>query len=85
MYAYVPEDLIAHPGLIVALHYCTGSAEAFFNLSRYNTLADQRKTFMVLYGDAPAVGKCWDVASPASLTHDGGGDSLGIASVCGSL
>jgi len=81
MYAYIPEGITTNPGLIVALHYCTGSAQAFFNLSRYNTLADRKKSFMVLYGDAPAVGKCWDVASPASLTHDGGGDSLGIASV----
>ncbi|THU96867.1 carbohydrate esterase family 1 protein [Dendrothele bispora CBS 962.96] len=80
VYAYLPEGLVSNPALIVALHYCTGSAEAFFNLSRYDALADQKQSFMVLYGDAPAVGKCWDVASPASLTHDGGGDSLGIAS-----
>ncbi|KAK7464375.1 hypothetical protein VKT23_006542 [Stygiomarasmius scandens] len=80
MYAYIPEGITTNPGLIVALHYCTGSANAFFDLSRYDTLADRKKSFMVLYGDAPAVGKCWDVASPASLTHDGGGDSLGIAS-----
>ena len=28
----------------------------------------------------PHSGTCWDVSSDATLTHDGGGDSQGIAS-----
>jgi acetylxylan esterase len=36
--------------------------------------------FYVLYGNAPRSGGCWDVASSATLTHNAGGDSLGIAS-----
>ena len=33
------------------------------------------------YPDAPDSGGCWDVHSDATLTHDAGGDSLGIASM----
>ena len=36
---------------------------------------------MVIYPSAPASGGCWDVATTATLTHNGGGDSLGIANV----
>ena len=36
---------------------------------------------MVLYGQSPpGSSNCWDITSTASLTHDGGDDSTGIAS-----
>ena len=34
-----------------------------------------------MYADSPRSGKCFDVASAATLKHDGGGDSQGIASM----
>jgi acetylxylan esterase len=32
----------------------------------------------VIYPNSPRSGGCWDVASTATLTHNGGSDSLGI-------
>ncbi|MCJ1447034.1 MAG: hypothetical protein MMC23_007542 [Stictis urceolatum] len=79
MYIYVPDKVAANPSLIVALHYCTGSAQAYFSGTTYKTLADQLG-FIVLYPESPRSGKCWDVNSPETLTHNAGGDSLGIVS-----
>ncbi|KIJ24592.1 carbohydrate esterase family 1 protein, partial [Sphaerobolus stellatus SS14] len=31
--------------------------------------------------NAPAAGSCWDVITKATLTHNGGGDSLSIVSM----
>jgi acetylxylan esterase len=36
--------------------------------------------YYVIYPQAPRDGTCWDVATSATLTHNAGGDSLGIAS-----
>lgn len=62
------------------MHYCTGTAQAYFSGTSLASLADQHG-FIVIYPNAPTSGGCWDVASTATLTHDAGGDSLGIASV----
>ena len=78
VYYYRPPNVQANPALIVAIHYCTGSAQAYFQNTPYANLADQRG-FMVIYPDAPRSGKCFDVHSAETLKHDGGGDSLGIA------
>ncbi|CAA7260746.1 unnamed protein product [Cyclocybe aegerita] len=81
MWVYRPNNLAANPGLIVALHYCTGTAQAYFTGTRYADLSDQYKNFLVIYPDAPDGGGCWDVHTTATLTHNAGGDSLGIASM----
>jgi len=80
MYIYLPSSLKPNPAVIVAIHYCTGTAQAYFQGTRYAQLADQ-KGFIVVYPNAPDAGGCWDVHSNATLTHDAGGDSLGIASM----
>ncbi|KAJ2928047.1 hypothetical protein H1R20_g9055, partial [Candolleomyces eurysporus] len=67
-----------NPALLVALHYCGGTAQAYFSGTQFRALADQRG-FVVLYGQAPNDMNCWDITSRASLTHNGGSDSLGIA------
>jgi acetylxylan esterase len=77
-YIYVPKKLAASPGIIVAVHYCTGSAQAYYNGSPYKTLAEQYG-FIVIYPNSPHSGSCWDVSSKATLTHEGGGDSQTIA------
>ncbi|KAG6901395.1 hypothetical protein C0995_012519 [Termitomyces sp. Mi166 len=79
IYLYRPPNVAASPALIVAMHYCTGTAQAYFTGTQYANLADQRG-FLVIYPNAPDSGGCWDVHSTGTLTHDGGGDSLGIAS-----
>jgi len=80
MYIYVPDSLKSNPDIIVAMHYCGGTAQAYYSGTRYASLADQHG-FIVIYPDAPDSGNCWDVHSTATLTHDAGGDSLGIASM----
>ncbi|KIY73782.1 carbohydrate esterase family 1 protein [Cylindrobasidium torrendii FP15055 ss-10] len=78
-YVYVPSNLKSSPGLLAAIHYCSGTAQAFYSGTAYKSLADQYG-FIVLYPNAPdpSGGGCWDVHSNATLTHDAGGDSLGI-------
>ncbi|KAK8018845.1 acetylxylan esterase-like protein 1 precursor [Apiospora marii] len=67
-YIYVPDALAPRPP----------SSHAG---SQYAALAS-RYGFIVIYPDSPnAADKCWDVSSNATLTHDRGGDSLGIASM----
>ncbi|TFL03102.1 Alpha/Beta hydrolase protein [Pterulicium gracile] len=78
MFVYRPARLASPPPLIVAMHYCTGTAQAYFTGTNYANLADQ-KGFIVIYPDAPDSGGCWDVHSDATLKHDAGGDSLAIA------
>jgi acetylxylan esterase len=77
-YIYVPQKLAASPGIVTAIHYCTGTAQAYFSGSPYKTLADQYG-FIAIYPSSPNSGTCWDVSSKKSLTHDGGGDSQTIA------
>ncbi|KAJ8081734.1 hypothetical protein PM082_007580 [Marasmius tenuissimus] len=80
MFVYKPSQL-AHPTpLIVAMHYCTGTAQAYFSGTQYANQADTHG-YIVIYPDAPDSGGCWDVHSTGTLTHDGGGDSLAIASM----
>ncbi|RYP92799.1 hypothetical protein DL770_001079 [Monosporascus sp. CRB-9-2] len=80
-YIYVPDALSPRPAILVNPHWCHGDAQACHRGSRYATLAD-RHGFIVIYPDSPnAADKCWDVSSNATLSHDGGGDSLGIASM----
>ncbi|KAK3502249.1 Alpha/Beta hydrolase protein [Neurospora crassa] len=80
MYIYVPDNLAASPPIIVAIHYCTGTAQAYYTNSPYARLADQ-KGFIVIYPESPYSGTCWDVSSHATLTHNGGGNSNSIANM----
>lgn len=80
MYIYVPSKLAAKPAVIVAIHYCTGTAQAYYNGSPYAQLADQ-KGFIVIYPESPYSGTCWDVSSKSTLTHLGGGNSNSIANM----
>ncbi|TDZ20014.1 putative acetylxylan esterase A [Colletotrichum orbiculare MAFF 240422] len=80
MYIYVPDKLAANPPVVVAIHYCTGTAQSYFNNSPYKGFADQ-KGFIVIYPESPYSGTCWDVSSRATLTHDGGANSNSIANM----
>jgi acetylxylan esterase len=80
MYIYVPDKLAENPPIIVAIHYCTGSAQAYFTGSPYKGLAD-KNGFIVIYPESPYSGTCWDVSSKATLTHDGGANSNSIANM----
>ncbi|KAF2757337.1 alpha/beta-hydrolase [Pseudovirgaria hyperparasitica] len=79
-YIYVPNALVSNPAIVVAVHYCTGSAQAYYDNSPYKTLAEQYG-FIVIYPESPWSGACWDVSSKATLTHNGGGDSNAIVNM----
>ncbi|KAI1418890.1 acetylxylan esterase A [Xylaria sp. FL1777] len=80
MYIYVPGNLATNPAIIVAIHYCSGTASAYYTNSPYATLAEQYG-FIVIYPESPYAGTCWDVSSTAALTHDGGADSNSIVNM----
>lgn len=82
MYIYVPDKLAANPPIIVAIHYCTGTAQAYYSGTPYARLADKHG-FIVIYPESPYSGNCWDVSSTATLTHDGGANSNSIANMVG--
>lgn len=80
MYIYVPTQLAENPAIIVAIHYCTGSANSYYSGSPYAQLANT-KGFIVIYPESPYSGTCWDVSSREALTHDGTGDSNSIVNM----
>lgn len=80
MYIYVPDNLATTPAIIVAIHYCSGTASAYFTNTPYATLAE-KYGFIVIYPESPYSGTCWDVSSTAALTHNGGADSNSIANM----
>ncbi|KZP33694.1 carbohydrate-binding module family 1 protein [Athelia psychrophila] len=80
MYIYQPTALAVPTPLIIASHYCGGTAQLYFSGTTLASLADTHG-FIVVYPNAPTAGGCWDVATNATLTHNGGGDSIAIASI----
>lgn len=80
MYIYVPTNVKSPAAIIVAIHYCTGTANAYFSSTLYAQYADTYG-YIVIYPNSPSSGGCWDVASTASLTHNGGGDSKTIVNM----
>lgn len=80
MYEYVPDNVRPDPAILVAVHYCTGTASAFYSGTEFASLA-ARYGFIVVYPDANVSGQCFDVSSPQALRHDGGSDPTSIASM----
>ncbi|HET6707321.1 PHB depolymerase family esterase [Amycolatopsis sp.] len=82
MYTYVPDRVAARPALLVAIHYCTGSASAIYNgyARDYVTAADQYG-YVIVFPEATRSGQCFDVSSPQALTRGGGSDPVGILSM----
>lgn len=81
MYVYVPDGLKANPAILVATHACQNSAQSTYSGTPYKGLADQKKSFLIVFPQSPVSGSCWDVSSKASLTHNGGGASNDIANM----
>jgi acetylxylan esterase len=80
MYVYRPDGLPAHPALLVASHYCTGSGPTFYSGTQFAALADRYK-YIVIYPSSTNADQCFDVSSPAALTRNGGSDPVGIMSM----
>jgi len=80
MYVYVPKKLASPAPIIVAIHHCQGSAQAYSTESHYMPLADTHG-FILIYPNSRSSGGCFDVSSTATLTHNGGGDSQTIVNM----
>ncbi|MBB5827056.1 extracellular catalytic domain type 1 short-chain-length polyhydroxyalkanoate depolymerase [Micromonospora carbonacea] len=80
MYLYVPDRVAPRPGLLVAVHYCTGTGPAFFNGAQFDELANQYG-YIVVYPSVTRSSQCFDVSSPQALRRDGGSDPVGIKSM----
>ncbi|MEU3613668.1 PHB depolymerase family esterase [Streptomyces sp. NPDC006872] len=80
MYVYVPSNVTAHPAVLVAVHWCTGSGPDMYNGTEYDTLAD-RYGYIVIYPSVTRSSKCFDVSSPQALKRGGGSDPVGIRSM----
>ncbi|NUP46735.1 MAG: PHB depolymerase family esterase [Catenulispora sp.] len=80
MYEYVPASVQAHPPILLALHYCTGSGPAFYSGTEFASLAD-KYGFIVIYPSVTRSYDCWDVSSASSLTHNGTNDPAGLISM----
>jgi poly(hydroxyalkanoate) depolymerase family esterase len=84
MFIYVPDRPAANPPILVVGHFCGGSASAVFGQAQGGGLvaAADRYGFIMVFPQTTrqaTSAKCWDVGSPQSLTHDGGGDTQAIA------
>lgn len=78
---YVPDKVAASAPLLVYPHWCHGTAEQAFEYKPWRGLADTHG-YIIIYPSSPwEADNCWDVSSSDTLTHDAGGDSLGIASM----
>ncbi|EPE37010.1 alpha/beta-Hydrolase [Glarea lozoyensis ATCC 20868] len=80
-YLYIPTKLASNPPVLVNPHWCHGSAQAAFTGTQLATLADTYGYIMIFPSSPNTADYCWDVSSPATLTHNGGGDSRGIVSM----
>ncbi|MEU6077032.1 PHB depolymerase family esterase [Micromonospora sp. NPDC047074] len=80
MYLYVPDTVAPRPGLLVAVHYCTGTGPAMYSNTQFAALAD-RYGYIVVYPSVTRSSQCFDVSSPQALRRDGGSDPVGIKSM----
>ncbi|RIV41202.1 extracellular catalytic domain type 1 short-chain-length polyhydroxyalkanoate depolymerase [Micromonospora radicis] len=80
MYLYVPDRLAPRPGLLVAVHYCTGTGPALHSGTQFAALAD-RYGYLVVYPSVTRSSQCFDVSSPQALRRGGGSDPVGIMSM----
>src|SRR2546423_469291 len=62
MFEYVPNNVAARPAVLVANHYCGGSASAMFSGTEFAQLADQYG-FIVVYPQVTRSSLCFDVST----------------------
>ncbi|KAJ4988509.1 phb depolymerase family esterase [Stagonosporopsis vannaccii] len=76
----VPPKLASKPAIILALHGCFGSGEAYAAQTAYDTLAEQ-KGFIVIYPSSKRDSNCWEVNTSKGLSRNAGGDNQGLVSM----
>ncbi|HTQ03267.1 MAG TPA: PHB depolymerase family esterase [Polyangiaceae bacterium] len=78
MYIYVPDKLATKPPIMVSSHSCGSTATGQLGNIPISKAAADKYGFILILPDNPGQ-NCWDVGTSASLTHDGGGDTQGVA------
>lgn len=81
MYIYVPANLPPNPPILVSPHWCHGTAQQVFEYRSWAAQGDKYGFITIYPNTSNLADQCWDVSSKESLTHNGGGDALGIASM----
>lgn len=81
MYIYVPAKLQPNPPILVSPHWCHGTAQQVFDGRSWASASDKYGFITIYPNSSNTADQCWDVSSKETLTHNGGGDSLGIASM----
>ncbi|KAF2003302.1 carbohydrate esterase family 1 protein [Amniculicola lignicola CBS 123094] len=76
----VPSKLAAKPAIILALHGCGGTGEQYAQMTKYNTLSEQ-KGFITIFPSTKKDNNCWEVNTAKGLSRDAGGDNQGLASM----
>lgn len=80
MFLYIPDKVAAKPSVLVAVHWCSGTANAIYTSNTFSPLADQYG-FIIIFPDANSSDGCWEIHSQEALTHNGGSDPLSIVSM----
>jgi endo-1,4-beta-xylanase len=85
MYVHVPATLQEKAPIVVASHYCTGTASAFYAGSGFGVRevvqASDRLGFIMIFPESTRDGRCFDSASPQALQRDGGSDPVSVKSM----
>jgi len=82
MNVYIPDKVADKPPLVVVIHSCQSTGESYFRNSKIPwKQGSDKKGYITVWPTSPHSGTCWDVSSKSSLTHNGGGDSHGIANM----
>ncbi|WP_246070394.1 extracellular catalytic domain type 1 short-chain-length polyhydroxyalkanoate depolymerase [Paenibacillus kobensis] len=84
MYVYEPRNLAANPALLVAVHYCSGSASAMYSgYARDYVTAAEQYGYVIIFPESThsQYSNCFDVWSPQALSRGGGSDPVSILSM----
>ncbi|OCL07201.1 carbohydrate esterase family 1 protein [Glonium stellatum] len=81
MNIYVPTKLATKPAVILAWHGCSGSGPMYASMTNYTSNGLQPFGLVRFMPHSAHDNNCWDVASNKTLTHEGGGDSNGLANM----
>jgi poly(3-hydroxybutyrate) depolymerase len=67
MYVYLPKTLAKPAPIIVAVHHCQGTAQAYSSESQLMPQADKHGIILI-FPNSKSSGGCFDVASDASMS-----------------
>ncbi len=81
MYLYTPANVKTNPAVLVNVHACHGKGTDVCGPSGAFAQQADKYGFLVVCPSAVSSDGCWDVHSTSVLTHEGGGDALGIVSM----